>query len=509
MMMMATPSSPEHGQSRSWEDAWRKSFPAGATLTIVIPVFNERYLIEELLAQVLAVSAPGIGRLEIIVVDDGSTDGTTALVETLAARHPDRIQLIAKARNEGKGSAVRTGIDAATGDLIVIQDADLEYDPRDLAAMVRPFLEDGADVVYGSRFAAGSRRRVLYFRHTIGNRILTFLSNLFTDLNLTDVETCYKMFRASLLKSIPIRSNDFAMEIEITAKIAKRGCQVFEIPISYRGRTYREGKKIHWQDGVKALVTIGRFWLIDDLYRADEVGRHALNRLERTPRFNRWLADAVHPWLGDRVLEIGAGIGNITQYLMPRMRYVVSDINESYLHYLQSMGAAKPYLRVDRIDLEVPSSFDSHEAAFDTVVCLNVLEHVEDPMVGLRNIARALEPGGRTVIYVPQGQALYSPLDEALGHRCRYDRRTLTQELEASGFTVEHLQDFNRVSVAGWWWNGRITGRHNFSRWQLKLFDLLVPLFRLVDRFLPWPGLGLIVVARKNVESSPATITAP
>ena len=493
-----TPASPEHPQSRSWEDAWHKSFPAGAALTIIVPVFNERHLIEELLTQVLAVSAPGIGRLEIIVVDDGSTDGTTAIARRFAAQHPDRVQFIAKARNEGKGSAVRTGIDAAIGDLIAIQDADLEYDPRDLAALVRPFLEDGADVVYGSRFAAGSRRRVLYFRHTIGNRILTFLSNMFTDLNLTDVETCYKMFRTSLLKSIPIRSNDFAIEVEITAKIAKRGCQVFEVPISYRGRTYREGKKINWRDGIKALVTIVRFWLIDDLYRADEVGRRALNRLERTLRFNRWLADAVRPWVGDRVLEIGAGIGNITQHLIPRVRYVASDINESYLRYLQSLQAAKPYLRVDRVDLEVPSSFDPHEAAFDTVVCLNVLERVEDPMVALRNIARALEPGGRAVIYVPQGPGLYSPLDEGLGHRCRYDRLALTQELEASGFTVEHLQDFNRVSVPSWWWNGRITGRRDFSRWQLKLFDLLVPLFRLVDRFLPWPGLGLIVVARKG-----------
>ena len=192
------------------------------------------------------------------------------------------------------------------------------------------------------------------------------------------------------------------------------------------------------------------------------------------------------------------GIGNITQRLIPRDRYVASDINQNYLRYLRNMAAAKPYLRVDRVDLEVPSSFDPHAAAFDTVVCLNVLEHVEDPMVGLRNITRALEPGGRAVIYVPQGPALYSPLDEALGHRCRYDRRTLTQELEASGFTVEHLQDFNRVSVPSWWWNGRIIGRRDFSRWQLKLFDLLVPLFRLVDRFLPWPGLGLIVVARKG-----------
>ena len=490
--------------SISWEDAWRDSFPEGATLSVVVPVFNERYLIEELLTQVLAVTAPGISRLEIILVDDGSTDGTAVVAERFAARHPDRIRFIGKPRNEGKGSAVRTGIDAATGDLIAIQDADLEYDPRDLAAMVRPFLEDGADVVYGSRFASGSRRRVLYFRHTLGNRVLTFLSNLLTDLNLTDVETCYKMFRSSLIKSIPIRSNDFAMEIEITAKIAKRRCQVFEIPISYRGRSFREGKKIGWRDGFRALVTMVRFWIVDDLYRADEVGGRALNRLERTLRFNGWLARAVRPWLGDRVLEIGAGIGNITQHLIPRERYVASDINKSYLSYLNNMAAAKPYLHIAAVDPEVPSSFDSHEGAFDTVLCLNVLEQVEDPMVALRNVGRALKQGGRVVLYVPQGPGLFSPLDQALGHRCRYDRRGLTQELEAGGFTVEHLQDFNRSAVPSWWLYGHAFGRREFGRLHLKIFDVLIPLLRHVDRFLPWPGLGLIAVARKADRSAEA-----
>lgn len=496
--MTTPPDSSGFAQPVSRDAEWRRSFPEGATLSVVVPVYNERYLVEELLTQVLAVTAPGIGQLQIIVVDDGSTDGTTVIAQRLAAAHADRIQCIAKPRNEGKGSAVRTGIDAATGDLIAIQDADLEYDPRDLAAMVRPFQEDGADVVYGSRFAQGSRRRVLYFRHTIGNRVLTFLSNLFTDLNLTDVETCYKMFRASLIKSIPIRSNDFALEIEITAKIAKRNCQVFEVPISYRGRTYREGKKIGWRDGFNAIAAAVRYWLVDDLYKDDEIGGRILHRLERAQRFNEWLAGTVRPWIGDRVLEIGAGIGNITQQLIPRDRYVASDVNQSYLRYLRNMAAAKPYLRVAEVDLEVPSSFDGHEGAFDTVVCLNVLEHVQDPMVALRNIGRALLPGGRVVLYVPQHPSLYSPLDEGLGHRCRYDQGALREELQTNGFTVEHMEDFNRVSMPAWWWNGRIIGKRDFGRWQLKLFDILVPLFKVTDRFVPWPGLGIIAVGRKT-----------
>ena len=482
----------------SWEDAWRTSFPNGATLSVIVPVYNERYLVTELLTQLLNVSCPGISRLEIIIVDDGSTDGTAAVVQEFAAQHREQMQVIAKTKNEGKGAAIRAGIDATTGDLIVIQDADLEYDPQDLSAMVRPFLEDGADVVYGSRFAVSSRRRALYFRHTLGNHILTFLSNLITELNLTDVETCYKMFRAPLLKSIPIRSDDFAFEIEITAKISKRHCRIYEVPISYRGRAYSEGKKIRWWDGLVALSTMVRFWFIDDLYRADSVGVYLLHRLERTRRFSGWLADAIRPWLGDRVLEIEAGLGDIMHQLIPRDRYVASDVNKNNLNYLRNLAAAKARLEIQSVDLEVPSSFDAHEGAFDTVLCLNVLEQVDDPMVALHNLARAVRPGGRVVLYVPQGQFLYSRIDEDLGHRCRYDRQMLTQELQSSGFLVEHLQDFNRTGMLVWWWNGRVLRRRDFSRWQLKIFDLFIPLFKVFDRFFPWPGLGLIAVARKT-----------
>ena len=231
-------------------------------LSVLIPAYNERYLIRELLQRVLAVKIPHISEIEVVVVDDGSKDGTRELLREFAASEK-RVRFIEHERNEGKGAAIRTAIRAATGDLIVFQDADLEYDPNDYVRLVRPFLEDGADVVYGSRFLPSDRRRVLYFRHTIGNRFLTFLSNCFTDLNLTDVETCYKMFRGPLLKSIPIRSNDFAIEPEITAKVAKRDCSVFEVPISYLGRTYREGKKIGWRDGPIALWTLIKYRFVD------------------------------------------------------------------------------------------------------------------------------------------------------------------------------------------------------------------------------------------------------
>jgi len=467
-------------------------------LSVVIPVYNERFLVRELVQRVLAVEIPGVRELEVVIVDDGSKDGTRDILREIAADHPESIRYIEHAQNGGKGAALRTGIAHTTGDLVVFQDADLEYDPRDYARLVRPFLEDGADVVYGSRFLPSDRRRVLYHRHSVGNRFLTGLSNWFTDLDLTDMETCYKMFRAPLLKSIPIRSNDFAIEPEITAKIAKRECRVFEVPISYLGRTYREGKKIGWKDGFKALRAMTKYWLMDDLYAEDEYGSHILHSLERAQRFNRWMADSIAPHVGARVLEIGAGIGNITSWLLPRDLFVASDINPHYLHYLRNFSLGKPYLQVDRIDLEDPACFTPWQGQFDTVVCLNVLEHVRDPLLSLRNIASALEPGGRLVLYVPQGQSLYSSLDEVLGHRCRYSREMLTEELSATGFAVESFRDFNHFAIPGWWLNGKLLKRRHFSRFQLKIFNMVVPAVRRLDALVPGRGLGIIAVARKT-----------
>ena len=470
--------------------------PQSVRLSVIVPVYNERYLVRDLLTRVLTVEHPSIAELEVVVVDDGSTDGTREILRELAAREP-RLRYLEHPRNQGKGAAVRTGIAAATGDLTIFQDADLEYDPLDYPRLIRPILEDGADVVYGSRFLAGDRRRVLRYRHKRINRFLTWTSNLLTDLDLTDMETCYKVFRTELLKSIPLRSNDFALEPEITAKIAKRGFRIFEVPVSYLGRTQLEGKKIGWRDGLKAIATMIRYWLVDDAYAPDQYGSHILTSLEKARRFNRWMADEVRPHVGARVLEIGAGIGNITVWLLPRDLWLASDINPNYLHYLRNLTAAKPYLEVARVDVERAEDFAALHGRFDTVICLNVLEHVGDPLPALRNMRSALAPGGKLVLYVPGGQHLYSSLDEVLGHRCRYDPAMLERELAATGFEVVETHFFNRAAVPGWWWNGKVLRRRTSSRLQLKVFDLAVPMLRLLDRLLPWKGLGLVAIARR------------
>ncbi len=234
-------------------------------LSIVIPVYNEESTIQKLIALVVAAPLlPGVTR-ELIVVNDCSKDGTSAKLDQLQSLHPDTsIRVVHKPVNEGKGAALRDGFRLASGDLVIVQDADLEYDPHDYPKLLRPILEDKADVVFGSRFI-GEPHRVLYFWHTLGNKFLTAFSNMFTNLNLTDMEVCYKVFRKSVLDKIQIKCGRFGFEPEITAKVAKMRprLRIFEVGVAYYGRSYEEGKKITWKDGIKAILTILRFRFSD------------------------------------------------------------------------------------------------------------------------------------------------------------------------------------------------------------------------------------------------------
>jgi len=469
-------------------------------VSVLVPVYNERFLAAESIRRVLAVRHPSIRELEVVVVDDGSTDGTRELLRAMAQEHP-AIRYFEHERNRGKGAALKTALAHASGDVCVPHDADLEYRPDDLPRLVHPFLHEHADAVFGSRFLPGEYRRVLLFYHSVGNRLLTTLVNLMTNLNLSDMETCYKMVRTELLRSIPLRYDDFRIEAELTIKLAKRGAVIFETPIRYAGRTYAEGKKIGWRDGFKALGAILRGALIDDLYLNDAYGAHILHSLSRARRFSRWMSDVIRPWVGRAVLEIGAGIGNLTVHLVPRDRYRATDINGDYLAYLGNLALGKPYLEVGALRAEVTADFEPLAGSFDTVVCLNVLEHLDDPEVALRNFHRALAAGGRAIVLVPSGPSRFNSLDRALGHRRRYTREQLRRQVTANGFEVEALFGFNRTGVPGWRLNGLLR-RTSFSRFQLKVYDSMVGLARRADRLLPWPGLSLIAVCRKPLVPS-------
>jgi glycosyltransferase involved in cell wall biosynthesis len=472
-------------------------YTEGLLLSILIPVYNERTVVERSLAQVLAAPLPEDMDRELIVVDDCSTDGTAQILDRLAAADP-RIQLTRKSVNEGKGAAVRTAIELARGDFCVVQDADLEYDPSEYSKLLRPLLDGHADAVFGSRYLAGEQTRVLPFWHSMINKYLTLLSNMFCNLNLTDMETCYKVFRTDLLKSIPIRANRFGFEPEITMKSAKRKLRIYEVPISYHGRTYEEGKKIGWKDGVKALGVILYFWLIDDLY-VEPYGRAFLNNLTGTPQYLSWTARVLRPHLGDTVLELGAGIGNIAGRLMARrLQYVAAEKDLLYLHALHNRFLRTPNVSVLKLDPERPEDFRDAGGPFDTVLAVNVLEYVQDPISVIESACACLAPGGSIIVVAPQSPSLYGTLDQTLGHRRRFSEIELRTLLDGHGFEIQSVYQLNKIGTPAWLLFGKMLRRRQINKLMLKLFDKTVWFWRRAEPLLPWRGLSLVVVAIKG-----------
>jgi glycosyltransferase involved in cell wall biosynthesis len=483
------------------------------SLSVLVPVYNEQHLVYESLKRLKILdTSEYLERVEVIVVDDCSKDASAKVLEKFREEQTrdsgSKIQwiFVRHEQNAGKGKAIKTALEYATCEISVIHDADLEYHPKDLLRIVRVFVEETADAVYGSRFAGGEVRRILLYRHELGNRFLTFLSNVVTNLNLTDMETCYKAIRTQLLKSIPIESNDFRLEPEITIKLAKRNARIFEVPISYSGRTYEEGKKINWRDGFRALFAIAKFALSYNIYQRNAYGSHVLSRLSRAPKFNAWMADTIRRYCGNRVLEIGSGVGNLTRKLIPRNQYVASDINPLYLQTLEALSGERPYMQTAYCDVTEMSSFPRIQEDYDTVLCLNVIEHVDDDRRALSNIKNVLVEGGTAIILVPQGEWNFGTLDEVLGHQRRYTKKSIQNLAEECGFSVKTIVEFNRMGTPAWFLNGKIFRRRVFGLFQIWLLNFLTPVFRWLEPILPFPGLSLIAVLQREVASHEAPL---
>jgi glycosyltransferase involved in cell wall biosynthesis len=473
------------------------------SLSVLVAVYNEQYLVGEALKRLKVLeSDANLSRIEIIVVNDGSTDSTGEVIssfrETLGALSKETAGLqwifLGHKRNYGKGKAIQTALGHATGDVTVVYDADLEYRAEDISRLIKVFKENQADAVFGSRFAGGEVRRALLYRHQLANKFLTLLCNLVSNLNLTDVWTCYKAVRTRLLQSIPIVSNDFRIEPELTIKLAKREARIFEVPVSYLGRSYAEGKKIGARDAILALWAIVRFGFSDYVYRDDEYGSQILARLARAPRFNAWVADTIRPFCGERLLEIGSGVGNLSRKLLPRTEYIVSDVNPLYMQTLANLAEGRPYLSTAYCDVSDLQTYPRSECGFDTVICLNVIEHVDDDRKSLSNIRSVLGNGGRAIVLVPQGEWNYGTLDEVLGHRRRYTRETLTRLALDCGMKIQHMIEFNRTGSIAWFLNGKLLKRRSFGLAQIWTLNLITPLMKAFDRFLPVPPLSLIAV---------------
>jgi glycosyltransferase involved in cell wall biosynthesis len=457
-------------------------------LSVVMPCYNEEATVTLIIEQVL--KSPFL--FELVIVDDGSQDSTVAKVR---AFEDPRIKLFLQPTNLGKGAALRRGFAEATAPFVIVQDADLEYDPADYGRVLAPLLNGQADVVFGSRFLSGEPRRVLYFWHSVGNKVLTTLSNMFTNLNLTDMETCCKAFRLDVLRSIEVEEDRFGFEPEITAKVAGGGWRVWEVSIGYAGRTYAEGKKITWRDGARAAYSVARY---SDVWRrvrghldrvpdrdippaefddADDELADVLHSLEDAKNYTDWIYSLVEPHLGNEVLEIGAGHGELTDRLQRGRVVTATDLSTRSVDRLRTRFAQRPNVDIRLVDIAATTG-----RLYDSVVLVNVLEHIDDDANALEKLRASLRPGGRVCVFVPAFEGLYSNFDQRIGHRRRYRQSQLVSVLDRAGFGIADARYINTVGAVAWWVVARQLGQVPTQHWSVSVYDrFVVPSLRKIE----------------------------
>ncbi|MET0578850.1 MAG: bifunctional glycosyltransferase/class I SAM-dependent methyltransferase [Ilumatobacteraceae bacterium] len=473
----------------------------GPVLSVVVPCFNEAATVGRSVARVL--DQPFV--CEVVIVDDCSTDGTWDVLRSIA---DPRVRLVRHDVNRGKGAALRTGFSHVTGQFVGIHDADLEYDPADFAKLLRPLLVGDADVVYGSRFLTTEARRVLYFWHSLGNKALTLFSNMMTNLNLTDMETCYKVFRREVLDQIRIEEDRFGVEPELTAKVAAMGVRVYEIGISYHGRSYADGKKIGWKDGMRAVVAISKHSTGARLYErrrrrrpnefdvADAELAGALDSLDDATNYASWVGEQFAPFVTGRVLEIGAGHGTFTDELAARAsELVASDPSERAVDILRQRYAGRRDIIVEAADLD--RAVES--GPFDTIVLINVLEHIHDDDKALIRLRDALAADGSLCIYVPAFELLYSDFDRQIGHYRRYTVDVLERKLVDAGLEPVTTRYMNAVGFWAWLVTARLLNVRPTGSRLVRPYDrLVIPVVRAVEtRVRPPLGQSVVSVSRR------------
>lgn len=456
-------------------------------LSILISVHNNARSIQSVLESLLAAASYFQSEqidATLSVVDDGSSDGSDQLVEAFAKAHPEaRIRFAQQTTSTGRGASIRRAIREADADYCLVLRADCFCEPSDYQRLLAPLFSAEADVVLGSRFMSD-------LRSGLADRVVNAMTRLACGRSFSDVRSGYMAFRTSLGQSIPLRSKRFGVEAEMLIQLSKRHANFAEVPVYCKLAGVR--KSVDWQ----IALTIGRILATRWLSRAHtDPAADMLVAMSGAKRFNRWMADTVGPWILGDVLELGAGIGNLTIHLSAgRSSYTATDTNEEHLAMLGSRVSLYPNVRIAVCDFLSSEDVEAFRQSADTVVCLNVLEHVSDDLAGLTSIRSCLRLGGRAIVLVPQGPQVFGSLDEVLHHKRRYRYAELEQKMTASGFQVERIIEFNRATYPGWYLNSRLLRRRTLDRVQLGLFDLLVPVLKRIDKWLPWPATSLIAI---------------
>jgi SAM-dependent methyltransferase len=468
-----------------------------------MPCYNEVETILEIVSRVLA--SPFTA--ELIIIDDSSTDGTR---EQLQSIDDPRVRLLEQPVNRGKGAALRRGFAHVSQPYVIVQDADLEYDPADYEVVLGPLLDGQADVVYGSRFHASQPHRVLYFWHSVGNKLLTLASNFFTNLNLSDMETCFKAFRREVLQSIQLDEDRFGIEPELTAKIAAGRWRVYEVGISYAGRTYEQGKKIGWRDGVHAMYCIvsysplaqrlrervARRRLAADEQAADSALSEVLENVDNASAYADWIAALLAPHVSGDILEVGSGHGVLTQRLADFGSVTASEPSARAAALLRERFASDPRIKV----VEADAAGAAGGATFDSIVLVNVLEHIPGDVDALRALREALRPGGKIAIYVPAFNLLYSNFDRTIGHHRRYRRKTLALACKRAGLDVVSVRYVNSLGFFAWLLYARALRRVPTKSWSTTLYDrTAVPVLRRFEHEREVPmGQSVLCIGSRN-----------
>ena len=465
-------------------------------VSILVPAYNEQETIEAIVKQIIAIKNI---RKEIVIVNDGSTDDTGVIAQKLAKKYKT-VQTFHHRTNKGKGAAVKTALGKSKGEIIITQDADLEYSPKDYLKLLKPFEDNNIKVVYGTRekiARKGIYSNVFFY---LGGEFLTLLANLLYGINISDEATGYKLFRREVLEKIKLKSKGFEFCPEVTAKVANLGFEFTEVPISYSPRPFSSGKKIRPIDGLIAIKTLFKHSFLFSSSSSALTAGLEITKLAKN--YNRWILKKIAPYIKGVILEAGAGIGTMADLLLnsQHTKLILGEIRPSYIKNLRNKYLHLSSVKVSKLDISSSRSVAKLKNV-QTVITINTLEHIKNDQQAIINLSNTLVKGGHLIIFVPAFQIIFSNWDKSIGHFRRYNKGQLTEKVENAGLQPVSSKYINLPGFFGWWVNKLLenTPKNKSVQKQILLFDrFILPWWsKLEDNFNLPIGQSLIMIAKK------------